>query len=251
MKKLLFSALITLLFPLTSMAATILGVQAGGGSWTHAPSGDITASVSGAGNTAADLKDDLNLEDKTEGYTYFVLEHPVPVIPNLKYVDTKLSSAGSGAVSTTFTFNGQDYTAATNLTTSLVLDQTDTILYYEILDNDLVSVDFGLNAKGINGKASVDDGGTPQTASFSATVPLLYLAAEVGLPYGFSIVAEASTLSLGSNQISDTTAKLTYTSDYYFGLEAGVRTINTKVDVDSVKASMNFSGVFAGLYFKF
>lgn len=250
MKKLLFSALITL-FPLTGMSATILGFQAGGGNWTHAPSGEITASVSGTGTTA-DLKDDLNLAEKTEGYSYFSFEHPIPAIPNIKYVNTKLSSAGAGTVSSTFAFNGQSYTAATNLTTSLVLDQTDTILYYEILDNDFISVDFGLNGKGINGKASVDDGVNPaQTASFSATIPLLYLSAEVGLPYGLSIVAETSTLSVSSNHVSDTTVKLTYTSDYYFGLEAGVRSVNTIIDVDSVKASMGFQGVFAGLYFKF
>ena len=250
MKKLLFSALITL-FPLTGMSATILGFQAGGGNWTHTPSGEITAS-DGAVGTSANLKDDLNLTKKTEGYTYFSFEHPIPAIPNIKYVNTKLSSAGSGTVSSTFSFNGTSYTAATNLTTSLVLDQTDTILYYEILDNDLISIDFGLNGKGINGKASVNDGVNPvQNANFSATIPLLYLSAEVGLPYGLSIVAETSTLSAGSNQISDTTAKLTYTSDYYFGIEAGVRTVKTKIDVDSVKASMNFSGVFAGLYFKF
>ena len=244
MKKLLLGALVALL-PLTAMSATVLGIQAGGGSWTHAPSGDITASDGGAG-TSADLENDLNLSKKTEGYSYFILEHPIPVIPNIKYVNTKLTSSGSGTANVSFTFNGTAYNTVTALTTVLELNQTDAILYYEILDN-VVSLDFGLNAKTITGKASVNTDST----TFSATIPMLYVAAEISLPAGFAVAADISTISAAGNTVSDTTVKLTYTSDYYLGLEAGLRTQSYTLDVDSVKANMKFSGVFAGVYFKF
>ena len=105
MKKLILGAAVALL-PLTGMAATVLGFQAGAGSWKHDPSGNITASVADVGSSA-DLKNDLNLGEKSEGYSYFVIEHPVPLIPNVKYMNTKLSSAGSGTVSSTFSFQGQ------------------------------------------------------------------------------------------------------------------------------------------------
>ena len=247
MKKLLLGALVALL-PITGMSATVLGFQAGGGSWTHAPSGDITASEGGTG-TSADLKDDLNLSSKSEGYSYFILEHPIPVIPNFKYVDTKLTSSGSGTVTTEFQFNGQTYSAASSVTTVLELNQTDAILYYEILDN-VVSLDLGLNVKTISGKASVD-GAASESTTFSAPIPMLYVAAEIALPAGFAIGADISTISAAGNTISDTTVKLTYTSDYYLGVEAGLRTQSYTLDVDSVKASMKFDGVFAGVYFKF
>ena len=244
MKKLLLGALVALL-PITGMSATILGFQAGGGSWTHTPSGDITASEGGVG-TSADLENDLNLTKKTEGYSYFILEHPIPVIPNIKYVSTKLTSGGSGTVTTQFNFNGTTYAAAAGVTTVLELNQTDAILYYEILDN-VVSLDIGLNAKTITGKASVNTDST----TFKATIPMIYAAAEIALPAGFAVAADISTISAGNNTVSDTTVKLTYTSDYYLGLEAGIRTQSYTLDVDSVKASMKFSGVFAGVYFKF
>lgn len=241
MKKVLFGAAVALL-PMTSMAADVFGFQAGIGNWTHTPSGNITSDIGGA-NTTADLKNGLLLSKKTEGYSYFVIEHPIPLVPNLKYVNTKLTSSGSGNVVTTF----GTYTSGTSVTTSFDLSQTDTILYYEILDNDLVSFDLGLNAKMVDGKAVVNS----DTATFSGTVPMLYGAVEIGLPAGFALAAEISTISAGGNTISDTTAKVTYTTDFNLGIEAGVRTMSVKIDIDDVKSSMDFSGMFIGAFLKF
>lgn len=245
MKKILLGAAVALL-PLTGFSATVLGFQVGVGTWSHSPGGDLTASVGGTG-TSASLSDDLNLGTKSEGYSYFILEHPVPLVPNLKYVNTKLSSSGSGTANTSFDFNGTTYNTSTNLTTSLKLDQTDIILYYEILDNTLVSFDLGLTAKMIDGSASVNT----DSADFAATIPMLYASAEIGLPSDFSLAGEISTISAGGNAITDMTAKVTYTTDFGLGAEAGLRTQTVKIDVDSVVASMTFSGIFAGVYYKF
>ncbi len=240
MKKLLLGALVALL-PLTGFAATVLGIQAGVGSWKHDPSGSIRTSADGVGITA-DLKNDLNLAEESEGYTYFILEHPVPLIPNFKYVNTKLKSSGAGAVN--FDFNGTTYSSAVN--TTLDLSNTDYILYYEVLDN-VVSFDIGLNAKKVDGQAIVDT----DIVSFSGTIPMLYVAAEIALPAGFALAAEISTISAGGDSITDTTAKLMYTTDFNLGIEAGVRSLTIDVDVDTVKTNMEFSGIFAGVYFKF
>lgn len=244
MKKIIFSAL-ALTLPLNAMAASVLGFQVGGGSWTHTPGGDITSSVGGVG-TQADLVNDLQLEKKSEGYAYAILEHPVPAIPNIKVTQTTLTSSGAGAVTASFTFNGTTYSATQNVTTKLSLNQTDTTLYYELLDN-VVSLDLGLNAKSISGEATVDS----TTSTFSQTVPMLYVAAEVALPAGFALGADMSTITAAGNTLTDVTAKVTYTSDYLFGLEAGVRTQTYKIDVDNVKANMNFTGAFVGAFLKF
>ena len=244
MKKLLLGALVALL-PITGMSATILGFQAGGGTWKHDPSGYVSTDLDGAGVTA-DLKDDLQLTEESEGYTYFVLEHPIPVIPNFKYMNTKLTSEGAGTLTADFDFNGVTYSTSSAVTTKLKLDQTDYILYYEILDN-VVSLDIGLNARQIDGEASVNS----DTTTFSGTIPMLYVGAEIMLPAGFSIVGEISTISAAGNKITDTAVKLTYTTDFNLGLEVGTRSQNYTIDVDTVKADMDFSGIFAGVYFKF
>lgn len=243
MKKLLLGAVVALL-PLTGMTATILGFQAGGGSWKHDPSGSISTSSDGVG-VSADLKGDLNLAEKTEGYTYFLVEHPVPLIPNLKYVNTNLTVSGTNG-SPSFTFDGVPYSSG-SINTSIDLSQTDIILYYEILDNDLVSLDIGLNGKSIDGRVVVDSNAT----NFSATIPMLYVAAEIGLPAGFALAAEMSTISGGGNEITDMTTKVTYTTDFMLGIEAGIRSQTYTIDVDSVKANMEFKGLFTGIFFKF
>ena len=248
MKKLLLGAIVATL-PFTAMADTVFGFKLGGGSWTHDPSGSITSSVGGTG-TSADLKNDLNLGKKSEGYTYFQVEHPVPLIPNFKYMKTALTSSGSGTASVDFTYNNVPYTTSQNLSTKLQLDQTDYILYYELLDN-VVSFDLGINAKMIDGKASITESGTTTSSPFSATVPMLYGAAEIAFTDNLSLGMDISTISVGKNTISDITTKISYTTDYMLGVEAGVRTQDIKVDVDSVKTSMKFSGAFVGVYFKF
>ena len=244
MKKLLLGAVVALL-PLTGFSATILGFQVGGGSWEHDPSGYISTDLDGVGVTA-DLKNDFQLAEDSEGYVYFSLEHPVPLIPNIKYMNTKLTSAGSGTLTSDFDFNGVTYSASSAVTTKLKLDQTDYILYYEILDN-VVSLDIGLNAKQIDGEATVNS----DTTTFSGTIPMLYVGAEIMLPAGFSIVGEISTISAAGNEITDTAVKLTYTTDFNLGLEVGTRSQDYVIDVDNVNANMKFSGIFAGVYFKF
>ena len=241
MKKLLLGALVALL-PITAMSATIFGFQAGTGTWKHDPSGSISTSADGVG-VSADFTNQLGFSEEKEGYTYFSLEHPVPVIPNFKFVNTKLTHSGTGSAS--FTFDNVAYTAG--VTTKLDLTQTDYILYYEILDN-VVSLDLGIAGKQIDGQIAISNT-TP--TNFTGTVPMLYASAEIMLPAGFSIVGEISTVSAAGNEITDTTVKLTYTTDYYLGLEVGTRTQDYVIDVDSVQANLELSGLFAGVYFKF
>lgn len=240
MKKLLLGAVVALL-PLTGFSATILGFQVGGGTWEHDPSGSVSATTDGVG-VSADLKSNMNLSEEKEGYSYFILEHPVPLIPNIKVVNTKLTSQGTGT--TTFTFNTNSYPVGA--TTKLDLSQTDYILYYEILDN-VVSLDLGLNAKMIDGQININSNIT----NISGTIPMLYVAAEIMLPAGFAINADISYTKIGDVDISDTTAKLTYTTDFMLGVEAGIRTQSYTGEVDTFKANMEFSGMFAGVYFKF
>ncbi len=220
MKKLLLGALVALL-PLTGFAATVLGFQAGTGSWSQTPSGTIISTI-GA--------DTLNETEKNESYTYFSLEHPVPLLPNFKYATVAVTAAGN------------------TVNTILDLDQTDATLYYEILDN-VVSLDLGVTARKIDGIFTT--GLVPSSTTFSGTVPMIYAAAEILLPAGFALVAEINTISSSDDNITDVTAKLTYTTDFNLGIEVGTRTQSVEVDIDAVQTDIEFSGLFAGVYFKF
>lgn len=247
MKKILLGALVALL-PLTSMADTVLGFKVGAGSWEHDPGGNVAVSGSGGAGTSADLKEGLRLAEDSEGYAYFALEHPVPLLPNIKLMRTGLTTTGTGTATVSYTFNGTPVTAnVTNVTTTLQLDQTDYILYYELLDN-VVSFDLGLNAKYVDGKATVNN----DTVSFSGYIPMVYAALEIGLPANLTIGVEASMLEIDDSEISDITAKISYTTDFMLGVEAGVRTQTIKLaGFDGVNSNIEFDGIFAGLFFKF
>jgi len=219
MKKLLLSALIALL-PLTGFAATVLGFQAGTGIWSQTPSGSINSTIIGS--------DTLTETEKDENYTYFSIEHAIPILPNFKYATTAVAATGNipGTV--------------------LDLDQTDATLYYEILDN-AVSLDIGVTARKIEGIFTVG----LSNETFSETVPMLYAAAEISLPVGFALVGEINTISSGDDKITDITAKLTYTTDFNLGIEVGARKQTYDVNIDTIQADIEISGLFAGVYFKF
>ncbi|HEB85561.1 MAG TPA: TIGR04219 family outer membrane beta-barrel protein, partial [Gammaproteobacteria bacterium] len=125
--------------------ADLIGLQIGGGGWKHDPSGNFRYN-SGSSSVSIDLDSDLHLATQTQGYFYINFENPLPLLPNIRLMSTKLENSGSGQISQTFTFNNKTYTASTSVTSVLNLNQTDLTLYWEPLDN-IVSFDFGLTLK--------------------------------------------------------------------------------------------------------
>jgi outer membrane protein len=170
-----------------------------------------------------------------------------------------MDTNGDTNLSGEFNFGGQDYAINTSLRTDLSLTTTDYILYYEILDNDVVSIDVGINAKNIDGEISVLDeqSNSASDASFSGYVPMVYSRAEVGLPFtSWSVFAEGSYLSFDDHTISDMQAAIEYRAIDSLALnlnfQLGYRSMNIELDdLDSINTELDFSGVFAGVEFHF
>jgi len=237
----------------SSAFADTLGLRAGAGIWDHDPSGYIRYQSTNSSNNA-DLKDDLNLESDQESYFYALFEHPVPLIPNVKVMRTGLTSSGSGTINSSFTYGGEDYNATEQIDSELVLDHTDVTVYWQLLDN-IVSFDFGLTAKMVDAEATLRQttgGGNTVTNTFDGTVPMGYLAVGATPWPDVELRLEGSALSVGDNSLTDYTAKVTYTTDYLLGIEAGYRSLELELDdLDDVYSNMKFEGPFAGLYLHF
>lgn len=229
--------------------ADTLGFRIGGGIWQPDASGTFRR----GGTENIDLKNDLYLKDgEDQNYVYALLEHPIPLIPNIKLSQTALSFDGAGSAGG-YDFGGTNFSGA--VTTKMVLDHTDTTLYYSLLDN-WFHFDLGITAKKFDGNLSVTrtSDGLTETTNINKTIPLLYAAAGFELPFINNLFfgVEGSVLSVGDHTISDITAKIAYTTDYFVGFEAGVRTFTMELDnLNGNTSNMEFTGSFANLYIHF
>ena len=230
-------------------AASANDYMFGSGYWDWSVTGQIR---SGSPSTSADVKDDLNLKDDSTGYLFAVVEHPVPLLPNVRLATTNIDTSGSGTVSTNFTWNGTLYTATSNVNSELELDQTDVTLYYQLLDN-VVGLDLGLTARSVDGRASVDDGTNQETAEFDGIVPMLYAGVQVELPLtGLTLGAAGNALSVSDSSITDFNAYLRYSSGYLFGVEGGYRSYTIDIDdLDDTTGEVEFDGPYVNLYLGF
>ena len=244
MKKIL-SVIILSLLPFAAFA-DFVGFAVGAAYWNPDPSGDISYKNSASN----DLKDNLRLGDSRESVLWAVLEHPVPLLPNVKLVKTSLGLEGrNGTLNASF---GDVNAGLPGVDSDLTLDQLDAILYYEVLDN-WVNLDVGLDFKMFDGTAQVSRQPVTTRETFSVTVPLLYGNAEIELPFtGFSVGVEASLLSVSDNSVSDVTATVGYESDIGLGAMLGLRRQSiTLKDADNVDLDFTVSGPFAAVYYHF
>ena len=161
-------------------------------------------------------------------------------------------------------FQFEDTVFQIGTTASTVADFThnDLILYYEIFDNDLISIDLGINAKQFDGTILVK--GVEQTTGevsvstdFSGYVPMAYAAAQVGLPFtGLSIFAEGSLLSIGDSKIQDYQVGVAWefidNMAVDVAVKVGYRSLVVELDdLDNLYTDFEVTGPFAGIQFHF
>jgi outer membrane protein len=244
MKKLHTLACATILsIPSISMADT-LSVSIGGGMWQEDPSGYFRSDID---PTNVDVKDDLFWKEEDQGYLFITFEHFVPIIPNFRVMATSLDHSGSGTA--TFTLNGEVFTGDVASTGSF--DQTDITAYWEVLDN-VVSLDLGLNVKLLDFSYSVASSTVSTSDSLSATIPMLYgLVGASPIP-GLFLGVEGNWIGYDGNDLTDLTAKISYTTDFFLGIEGGYRSQTYELDdVDGYFGKLEFEGPFLGAYLKF
>lgn len=249
-KKYLSILLTVLLLGLSQFArADFLGVYIGAGGWNH----DSTGQITGTG-TDVDLENNFGLEKDFSGFSYIAVEHPFPLVPNIRLNQYAIESSKSTTLTATSAFNfaGTSYTAGTTVQSDVEWDENDTLLYYEFLDN-IVSFDAGLGMKSISAKFSVTSAGTTNTLSIEEDMPIAYMMAGAHIPgTGISFIVEQTQSFLGDMDISQTSTKISYETSFMLGLEIGHRTSTANLnDLASIDGEVKFSGPFANLLFHF
>ncbi|WP_158965505.1 TIGR04219 family outer membrane beta-barrel protein [Paraglaciecola sp. L3A3] len=243
--------IVTLCSSFSSQADTLLGLYAGAQGWNM----ETTGGFSDGGDNR-----DFNFEDKAQSNIYVAFEHPIPLIPNIKVQRTDMSTDGDVTLESNFNFGGKLYSSNSEVNADIQLTATDIILYYEFFDNDLISFDFGINAKYLDGEFMVtDDKADPdRTANidFSVPVPMLYSRLALGIPFtGFGAYVEGSYLSLDDNTLTDYQAVVTYSLMENLALDVtfqvGYRAVSLELDYsdnsNNIHSDLEFKGPFAGL----
>lgn len=234
-----------------SANADLLSVEIATGNWDRDPSGNFQ---SGSTGDVLDLDNDFRLEDEKEGYTYAVIRHAVPLVPNVKVMTTSLGHKGSNPNFVNVEFEGETYNGGVD--TTFVLDHTDITAFWNLVDTG-VTFDLGLTARQMDGEATIDDsrylnirGKT--TATIDGTVPMLYAGIAINPIDNLRFSYEVNWIGSGENSFTDTIAKISYHTDFMLGIEFGVRDMTIELDdQDGNFADMSFDGSFIGVSFKF
>ncbi len=247
MKKLTLATTLALLSPLAA-ADTILGVYAGAGQWQGEYSGN-------AGDPSIDVKS-LGMDEEDNNYYYIALEHPVPIIPNIKLQKMDITSEQTATIYQSFTIDGTTFIVdpinGTEVASDFDLSHMDIVLYYELLDN-WVNLDVGLNIRKFDGHVTAVSEFTSESVDLDEAIPMIYAKAQFDLPLtGFSVGLEGNAINYEDNRLTDYSAKLQYMFDSALdiGLEVGYREMSLEVDED-VTADIQLKGPYAALLFHF
>lgn len=243
----------TTILTASSMAsADVIGVYAGAQKWNY----DIDGYVS-TGSENIDFNNDLGYDDSDDNSYFVALEHPIPVLPNIKIQQNNLEASAYGTASQNYTFGSVPFVEGTNTVSHYDFSNTDYTLYYEILDN-WVNLDLGITGKQFDGFMDVGievttEGPIVSRVDFKGTVPMLYGKAQFDLPLtGFSV---GTTMNIGQttdDKINDYTMYFGYEGETGFGFEVGYRNFTVEFDsFDDLSSDFTFDGYYASLNFHF
>jgi outer membrane protein len=244
MKKVLALATVLTTF---SMADAI-GGEINIGYYNHTPSGTMQYQ-----GDIIDVKDTLKWKEEGDIFAKVYIEHPLPIIPNIKLGYSEFGHTGAGTISQAFDFGGTTYAANSNVDSAFDLKMYDLTLYYELLDN-WVNLDVGVNVKYVDGSISIKDSTTlSESTNFQVPIPMLYAKARFDVPTtDLSFQVEGNYVTYDGHTLYDAEAGVRYTFFLGLGLEAGYKTMKLELDnVDDLSMVSDFSGAYGKLVWDF
>jgi len=234
-----------MLLTLSRLPADTIGGEVSLGFFNHQPNGN----ASYKGNDV-DIEDTLGYKEEQDIFLKAYLEHPLPLIPNIKLGYTTLSQEGSSSVND-FTWGDTTYNGT--IESSLSLDMSDITLYYEFLDH-WTEMDAGVTLRYMSGNMDVYNNSSSDIADFTTWVPMLYGKVRLNLPTtDISLQLEVNAVSYWDITTYDYELSARYTLAMGVGLEAGYKAfhINSNELVNGFDADIDFSGPYAAAIWDF
>ncbi len=235
----------TVLISAATQADTIFGIYAGAGSWQT----DYSGEVGKPAITAADL----GVKNNNNTYFYIAVEHPIPLIPNIKLQHTKISRSQSATINQTFEIDGTQFAADTQVDSAFDLSYNEGTLYYEVLDN-WFNLDLGLTLRKYSGYVKANSQFNSAEVKADQTLPLIYGKFQFDMPFsGLSAGIEGNYIKYQDSTLSDYSAKISYLFDSALdaGVELGYRSMTINLDDKNVQTNLELTGPYAAAIFHF
>lgn len=252
----------TLLACAAAQADTVAGVYVGGHYWWM----DSDAYAEAANGLGGTTRADFDFGSEGQGSLWLAVEHPIPALPNLMVRYNQLGGKDVTTLAGDIEIDGKLYQAGSELVLDARLDHLDFVLYYELLDNDLVELDLGLNIKwgdfelrgsgiieGADSEGNSESISANYSIGYSGVLPLLYAAGKVAIPTtGISLFGEVSGLAYQDHKLYDAQIGIGYdiidNPLLVLTGQLGYRVFKAKSDdLDDIAAELNFDGAFMGL----
>ncbi len=241
----------------SSKAGPLIDFEISVGAIQQKPSGYVSYRA-GSVSDRIDVKNDARLGDETKPWAKLKLEHPIPLIPNIKLAYMPMKFDGSGNVTRTVRWGDNTYNLGAGFNLSVTLDRVDTTLYYNFpfiktVTAGKLDIEFGLNVRTImfDGKLSgTTTGGASVTESKSITlpIPMGHLATEIRPISLVSLVGELNYIGYKNNAYYDYVAGLRLNPRVRTPLkpfvEVGYRHEKVKIDEQDVKTDLNIKGLY-------
>lgn len=243
MKTLKSALVVSALVAMPVAHADVLGFGASIGYWDSDLSGKAAK-----GGDRVNVENDLDLSNNNEVNLSAYLEHPIPLLPNVRLSYLRIDQSGRGELGTGF----DGIPVGATVDSSLDWRQTDLTLYYEVLDN-WVNLDLGLTARDLDAELAVSNTAGTYTSQteVDAVLPMLYAAGRFDLPLtGLSAGINGNIVSYGGDSVYDYDVY----GQYDFAgvqLRAGYREMAVDYEDGDERLDIDVGGPFASVGFSF
>lgn len=212
------------------------------------------AGENGGVSTEVDFDDDLDF-DSSDG---IIAEGAVQLGPfRLSVGYLPLDFSGEGTLSEDITFEGETFTAGTDVTSDVEMNIYDLGFAFHLLNVDDGPVRLQLGPELAVKIADIDMSVRETTGALSeridVTVPVPTIGARGRVAFGdyFGVVGRAGYLEVRGNSFLDADVQVEFSPVPLVGVFAGYRYMNIDVDESGVVLDSTFAGPYAGVMVRF
>ncbi len=250
----MFQAALALL-AIAAPAFALPGIEAGvrGYYWFPDLSAKIQTFTPPVTGTKFDAKDDLGVGDENfpSGEAFVRLGRI-----HLRVGYTPVSYDGNKTLTRTITFGDQTYNVGDDVVTALDVKMLDGDVQIDLLRPDIIAASFNLGlivkVKYVDGNVELTSAGVTESKDFKAPIPMVGLAAGVGvLKNALRADARLTGIAYSGNHLYEGDVFASFVPFPFFRIQGGYRLIDLKIDEDDIVAELKMKGPYVGAQVSF